>query len=60
VLAAGLAAERISEDDLEHLERLLVEIGDYIEKDDTAKIVEATAASTTSSTAPPTTKRWPQ
>ena len=41
VLAAGLAAERIGEDDLEHLERLLVEIGEYIEKGDTAKIVEA-------------------
>lgn len=41
VLAAGLAAERIAEDDLEHLERLLVEIGDYIEQGDVEKIVEA-------------------
>lgn len=41
VLAAGLAAERISEEDLEHLERLLVAIGEHIENGDTAKIVEA-------------------
>jgi len=41
VLAAGLAAERITEADLETLERLLVEIGEYIEQGDTAKIVDA-------------------
>lgn len=41
VLAAGLAAERIREEDLEELERLLVLIGELIEQADTAKIVEA-------------------
>jgi Transcriptional regulators len=41
VLAAGLAAERISEDDLENLERTLVEIGEYMDKGDTANTVAA-------------------
>ena len=40
VLAAGLAVERITEDELEQLERLLVEIGKLIEGDDIDKIVE--------------------
>ncbi len=40
-LAAGLAAERITEEEIEHLERMLVEIGDYIEDKDMDKIVEA-------------------
>jgi len=41
VLAAGLAAERMTEGDLERLERLLVEIGELIELDDTERLVEA-------------------
>lgn len=41
VLAAGLAVERITEDELEQLERLLVEISDLIEQNDAEKIVEA-------------------
>jgi DNA-binding GntR family transcriptional regulator len=41
VLAAGLAAERITEEELEQLERLLVQIGEYIENGDMDKIVEA-------------------
>lgn len=41
VLAAGLAAERITEEELEQMERLLVEIGGYIEANDMDKIVEA-------------------
>lgn len=41
VLAAGLAAERISEEDLEELERLLVLIGELIDKGEMEKIVEA-------------------
>lgn len=40
VLAAGLAAERITEEELEQMERLLVSIGEYIEKGDLEKIVE--------------------
>lgn len=40
VLAAGLAAERITEDELEQMERLLVQIGEHIEKGDMDKIVE--------------------
>lgn len=38
-LAAGLAAERITEEELEQLERLLVEIADYIDQSDHVKIV---------------------
>lgn len=41
VLAAGMAAERITEDELEKMERLLVELGEYIEEDNMEKIVEA-------------------
>ena len=41
VLAAGLAAERITADELEQMERLLVELGECIEQDDMQKIVEA-------------------
>ena len=39
-LAAGLAAERITEEELEELERLLVEIGDYIENGEIDRIIE--------------------
>ena len=39
-LACGLAAERITEDELERLQRLLVMIGEHIEKGDMEKIVE--------------------
>lgn len=38
-LAAGLAAERITEDEQEQLERMLVEIADYIDQNDHVKIV---------------------
>lgn len=41
VLAAGLAAERITSEELEQMERLLVEIAEYIEQDQLEKIVEA-------------------
>ena len=41
VLAAGLAAERITEEELEQLERLLVEIGEYIDNGDADGIVVA-------------------
>ncbi len=40
-LAAGLAAERITESELEELERILLEISDHIEKQDIDKIIEA-------------------
>ncbi len=40
VLAAGLAAERITEEELEELERLLVLIGECTDKEDIDKIVE--------------------
>jgi len=40
-LAAGLAAERITEDEIEVLERMVVEIADYIESGDMDKIVAA-------------------
>ncbi len=39
-LASGLAAERITEEELERLQRLLVAIGGYIEENDMDKIVE--------------------
>lgn len=39
-LAAALAAERITEDELETMERLLVEKGDAIHKEDIDKLVE--------------------
>jgi len=41
VLAAGLAAERITEEELEQMERLLVQIGEYIEAEDADGIVDA-------------------
>lgn len=41
VLAAGMAAERITDAELEQMERLLVELGEYIEEDNIEKIVEA-------------------
>ena len=43
-LAAGLAAERITEEELELMERLLVEIAEHIEQRDNQKIVEADEA----------------
>lgn len=43
VLAAGLAAERITDEELEEMERLLVQIGEFIDTDDIHKIVEADA-----------------
>ena len=39
-LSNGLAAEHITEDELEHLQRLLVIIGGYIKEGDMDKIVE--------------------
>ncbi len=39
-LASGLAAERITDEELEQLQRLLVAIGGYIEQGDMDKIVE--------------------
>ena len=39
-LASGLAAERITDEELERLQRLLVAIGGYIEANDMEKIVE--------------------
>ena len=43
-LAAGLAAERITEEELELMERLLVEIAEHIEQRNNQKIVEADEA----------------
>lgn len=40
-LAAGLAAERITAEEIEELERMLVEIGDLIELKDMERIVDA-------------------
>lgn len=40
-LAAELATERITEEELEQLERILVQIGEYIEEGDIDKIAEA-------------------
>ena len=39
VLAAGLAAERITEEELEQMERLMVEIGEHIDKGDMGAII---------------------
>jgi len=39
-LASGLAAERITDEELESLQRLLVQIGEYMERGDMEKIVE--------------------
>lgn len=44
VLSAGLAAERITDEELEALNRLLVEIGQYIAENNMEKIVEADTA----------------
>lgn len=44
VLAAGLAAERITDDELETLNRLLVEIGQHIADNNMEKIVEVDTA----------------
>ena len=41
VLAAGLAVERITDEELEEMERLLVHIGEYIDSEDMDRIVEA-------------------
>jgi DNA-binding GntR family transcriptional regulator len=41
VLAAGLAAERITEEELEQMERLLVAIGEYIDSGQADRIVDA-------------------
>lgn len=43
-LAAGLAAERITEEELEQMERLMVEIADHIEQHNNQKIVEVDEA----------------
>ncbi|HWR38822.1 MAG TPA: GntR family transcriptional regulator [Patescibacteria group bacterium] len=40
VLAAGLAAERITEEELEQMERLLVQIGEHMDDGDMEKIIE--------------------
>ena len=40
-LASGLAAERITDEELEHLQRLLVVIGEAIKEKNMEKIVEA-------------------
>lgn len=40
VLAAGLAAERITEEELEELERILVQIGESIEENDVENLIE--------------------
>ncbi|MBP2643921.1 MAG: rspR 3 [Firmicutes bacterium] len=41
VLAAELAAERITEEELEHMERLLVQISEYIDNGNVDKVVDA-------------------
>lgn len=41
VLAAGLAAERITEEELEQMERLLVQIGEHIDRREADQIVQA-------------------
>ena len=43
-LAAGLAAERITSDEIEMLERMLVEIGDHMENKDMDSVVAADVA----------------
>lgn len=40
ILAAGLAVERITEEEIEEMERLLVKIGEYAENGDMDKLVE--------------------
>lgn len=44
MLAAGLAAERISDEELEELQRLLVQVGRAIEDNDMNKVLEADIA----------------
>lgn len=39
-LAAGLAAERITEDELEQLERILVKVGECVKNNDLEKLIE--------------------
>lgn len=39
-LAAGLAAERITEEELEQLERILVKIGECVKKNDLVQLIE--------------------
>lgn len=43
-LAAGLAAERITEEEIETLERMLVEIGEHMENKDIDRVVAADVA----------------
>ena len=43
-LAAGLAAERITEEEIETLERMLVEIGEHMENKDMERVVAADVA----------------
>ncbi len=44
ILAAGLAAERINDDELEELQRLLVQVGHAIDSGDREKVLEADIA----------------
>ena len=44
ILAAGLAAERINDDELEELQRLLVQVGRAIDSGDMEKVLEADIA----------------
>ena len=44
ILAAGLAAERINDDELEELQRLLVQVGHAIDSGDMEKVLEADIA----------------
>lgn len=44
ILAAGLAAERISDEELKEMQRLLLEIDKYMEEDNLEKIVETDIA----------------
>lgn len=44
MLAAGLAAERISDEELEELQRLLIQVGRAIEDNDMNKVLEADIA----------------
>lgn len=44
ILAAGLAAERINDDELEELQRLLVQVGHAIDSGDMEKVLEADSA----------------
>lgn len=44
ILAAGLAAERINDEELEMMQRLLVEIGQHIDEGNIEKIIETDSA----------------